>query len=65
MSCNAVFRTSVTREPGLRGLPTHRRFTPSEGGVPSLSVALQNDGHPPISMPPPSGHYIESIRIVE
>ena len=41
---------------------------PSEGGVPSLYVALQNDDHPPISIPPPSstvGDYIKFIHIVE
>ena len=33
--------TSVTQELGLRGLPTHRHFPPSEGGVLSLSVAFR------------------------
>jgi len=33
--------TSVTRSRGLWGLPTHRHFTPSEGGVLLLSVALR------------------------
>jgi len=70
--------TSVTRSRGLWGLPTHRHFTPSGGGsccflllyvsLEKWRVALQNDGHPPISTPPPystAGDYIESICIVE
>jgi len=57
--------TLVTRSQGLWGLLTHRHFTPSEGGVPLLSIALRKlrkATHHFAKWQPPSHKHASSLR---